>query len=407
MPKPTSYRSLLRFCHTIHPDNVHGSVDTRMGLLMTSEHRLRMTLQGGHPDRIPAFTPTFACQVASRLLHRSVHTGSPSLWYAEACAWIQGSTAFREFEVRLEEDIVELYTLLNQDVIRFPWRQDTLPTRQIDAETFVYGDPEGEYEIWRWDADTFNFIRVRSTRPVIAPEDWWTVVREAEQTLESRLRRERDEFARREARLQKRLQDMVVVVTGAPLSLGLDEVSLMACVLQPDAVSALLDIQLEIAFVQVETAAKRGIRYLLGGADLADKNGPLYAPERFDSLILPRLCRLADYCQSLGVHYIWRTDGRIWPLMNSIFNKANVPGYGEVDRDAGMTVGEIRRRYPHVSLWANMSGDCLRRATPQQVFSEAQQIIEESQGTRYIHGCSNTILSGTPVENVWAMLDVL
>ena len=79
------------------------------------------------------------------------------------------------------------------------------------------------------------------------------------------------------------------------LSLGVDESSLMACLLHPGAVADLLDGQLALILAQAESLARRGIRVMLGGVDMADKNGPLYSPALFRELVLPRLRRLCAH----------------------------------------------------------------------------------------------------------------
>ena len=47
----------------------------------------------------------------------------------------------------------------------------------------------------------------------------------------------------------------------------------------------------------------------------------------------------------MGVHYYFRSDGNLWPLMDMLFSEAACPGYGETDRDAQMTVAAVRERY--------------------------------------------------------------
>jgi uroporphyrinogen-III decarboxylase len=188
------------------------------------------------------------------------------------------------------------------------------------------------------------------------------------------------------------------------LSVGRDEASLMACALQPGAVADILDCQLAVAIAQVEGIAARGIKVVLGGGDMADKNGPMYSPRMFRSLVLPRLKALAARCNELGLHYVWRTDGKIWLVSDMIFVEARVPGFGEVDHDASVHTDAIRRRYPNLVLWGTISADLLRRAAPDEVYRECRQIIADSGGKGYFHGCSNAVLPGTPPENVWTMM---
>jgi hypothetical protein len=372
---------------------------------MTPYDRCLATTEGCVPDRVPAYTPTICCDVASQILGREVHTGGPSLWYAEARAWMAGENAHAEFEQRYEQDLLDLHRALGMEVFRYGWRRNVRPTAQVDAHTFLYGDPDGAHQIWRWDTDVLNFVQVIDTAPPRQPEDWPALARHFQQRTDTRARAAREQAGVAEAQLQRCLgSEMMVVAGGGGLSVGHDEASLMACALQPDAVADILDCQLEVALAQMEGIAARGIKVVLGGGDMADKNGPMYSPAMFRRLILPRLKVLAARCNELGLHYVWRTDGKIWLVSDMIFCEAGVPGYGEVDHDAGMYTGAIRRRYPDLVLWGTISADLLRRASPEEVYRQCRQAIADSGGTRYFHGCSNAVLPDTPPENVWAMM---
>jgi hypothetical protein len=70
-----------------------------------------------------------------------------------------------------------------------------------------------------------------------------------------------------------------------------------------------------------------------------------------------------------------------------------------------MRMGRIRERYSGLVVWANVSADVLRRGTREGVYAHSMQILKGSQGKGYLHGCSNAVLPGTPVENVWAMME--
>jgi uroporphyrinogen decarboxylase len=371
---------------------------------MTPYERCLATIEGRVPDRVPAYTPTICCDVASKILGRAVNTGGPSLWYAEARAWMAGENAHDEFEHKYERDLLDMHRLLGMEVFRYGWRQNARPTVQIDEHTFLYGDPDGAHQVWRWDDQVLNYVKVvDTTKP--QPEDWPRLARQRQKEVEARVQAVRERAGVREARLQERLGDeMMVVAGGGGLSVGVDEASLMACALEPGAVRDILDCQLQVALAQVESIAERGVKVVLGGGDMADKNGPMYSPHMFRSLVLPCLEQLAARCRELGLHYVWRTDGNIWLVSDMIFVQAGVPGYGEIDYDASMEPGQIRRRYPDLILWANVSADVLRRKSRDKVYDHCMEILKGSEGRGYFHGCSNAILPGTPPGNVWAMM---
>ena len=76
---------------------------------MTGHERCLTTIRGDVPDRVPAYTPTIASDVAGRLLGRTVHTGGPALWFAEAAAWCNGPNAWQEFDCQVTEEIIDLH----------------------------------------------------------------------------------------------------------------------------------------------------------------------------------------------------------------------------------------------------------------------------------------------------------
>ena len=372
---------------------------------VTPYQRCLATLAGEVPDRMPAYTPTIACDVASAILGRRVDAGGPSLWYAEARAWVAGETAHDEFVHAYVEALVDLNRRLDIEVFRFGWRKTDRPTRQLDEFTFLYGDPDGVRQVWRWDAEVGNYIPVLDTAPRIRPEDYPRLARERTRGAARAAEAARANAGAAEQAMQARLgESMFVAAGGGGIGVGQSEAGLMACLLEPGAVGDILDAQLEVGLAQMEGIAARGIKVVLGGGDMADKNGPLYSPRVFRHLILPRLAKLAARCRELGLHYVWRTDGRLWLVSDMIFREAGVPGYGEVDYDAGMEMAAIRQRYPELVVWANASGDRLRRGSAAEVYDHCRAILEGSGGRGYFHGCSNTVLGGTPVENVWAMM---
>ena len=373
---------------------------------MTSYQRCLAVVEGRVPDRVPGYTPTVACDVASEILGRSVVAGGPSAWYAEARAWLAGKEAYAEFEHRLLEDRLELHKVLGNDIWRFPWRKGVHPTVAVDDTTFICGDPDGIHQVWRWEETVKNFIQVRNTARAPEPEDWPEMARQRQKGVEQQAARARETAGAGEETIQKRVgEDYMVVAGGGGMSLGYDEPSLLACIMEPGAVGDMLDCALEIGLAQMEGIAGRGIKVVFGGGDMADKNGTAYSPRVFRELMLPRVKKLAARCRELGLHYVWRTDGKLWGVTDMLFVEAGFPGYGEVDRDADMALGKIRAKYPDLVIWTNVSCDLLCRGTRQQVYESSMQILEESNGRGYLHGASNAILPGTPAENVLAMTE--
>ncbi|MEE4312772.1 MAG: hypothetical protein V2J62_12995, partial [candidate division KSB1 bacterium] len=79
---------------------------------MTGYRRCTAVIEGALPDRVPAYTPTIASDVASKILGREAHTGGPGLWYAEAVAWSNGPSSWKEFDAQITIDIIDLHRAL-------------------------------------------------------------------------------------------------------------------------------------------------------------------------------------------------------------------------------------------------------------------------------------------------------
>jgi len=374
----------------------------------TVRERIEKILDGKRPERLPAYTPTIASDVASRILGRKAYTGGPELWYEEAIAWTNGKSAWEEFNSQVVEDIIAIHRVLGWDVIRLPWRNNIKPSKRIDECTFVCGDPDGMHQVWKWDPQSMNFFMIHDSSNGTSPEDWPELASSVERGIDDRIEVIRSSFGDELVALQKRVgDDMYVIGGGAALSLGVDESSLIAAVLYPEAVEKILDCQLQVGLAQLEALAKHGIKVVLGGGDMADKNGPIYSPEMFYRFMAPRWEKIADKCRELDLHYVWRSDGNIWKISDFLFKEAKFPGYGEVDFDASMTTAALKERYPELVIWANVSGDKLRRCSSEEVYKHCMEILYSSDGKGHVYGCSNTILPGTPVENVYSMMQAL
>ena len=375
---------------------------------MTRQQRCLAAIAGQPVDRAPAYLPGISCAVASNLLGRSVNTGTGSLHYAEACAWMRGESAHAEFEARLYEDLADLFRALDIDVYRMPWRMRAKPARQVDVYSFLYGDPDGDHTIYQYNPDSSDFgpISAVCKRGEPFEERMRRVLNEREATLEA-------ELGRIELSAEHRLlcarygEEFFVVCEGGGISVGWGEDALMLMLTEPELMRRDVMIQARHALALGEALACSGYpRVLVAGGDLAGNDGPFYSPAAFRAVMLPALAFLMRGLRALDVHYIFRSDGNLWPIAEMLFGEAGCPGYGEVDRDATMTTAALRRRFPGLVIWGNMSVSRLARLTPAEVRAEAQAMVEESAGTAYFHGPSNAIMLGTPVENVAAFFSV-
>jgi hypothetical protein len=359
-------------------------------------------------DRAPAYLTAMSCSVASEILGRPALSGTGSLHYAEVLAWWNGDAAHAEFEAKLAEDLLALHRALDLDVFRFPWRKNERPFARPDEHTFLIGDPKGDYGVWRYDPESADFGLFERHRAAPPSED--DLRRQVERMEAAEAEASRGPPALGAAYLEKAGKlngEFFVPFNGGSITVGLEPEDLMAVALDPELVARKLETQARSGARWAEALAASGLpRVMLGGGDMADNRGPVYSVKHFRELVLPPYRRLLARCAELGVHYAFRSDGNLWPIADLLFGEAACPGYGEMDRDAGMRLGELREKFPRLVAWGNVSSAFLQRATPAQVREECRRILDESGGTGYFQACSNAILIGTPPANVEAMFSV-
>ncbi len=374
-------------------------------MTMTRHERCAAAIAGRLADRPPRYMPGIACEVASRILGRKAYGGTGSLHYAEACAWMGGNDAHAEFEAKLYEDLADLGRALDLDVFRMPWRMTAKPAKRLDELTFMYGDPRGKHSIYKYSPETGDYGEVYSSAlPEPDIEEFEEHVFRMEGLIGSGTVGALQDLDDHVQTCRRFADEFFVVCNGGDVGIGLSAERMMLLVVAPDVMARDLMVQARRAAVRARKLALTPYpRVLIGGGDLAGNDGPMYSPKLFRQVVLPAYRWLMQELRPLGVHYVFRSDGVLWPIADMLFGEAAIPGYGEVDREVGMTVAAVRRKYPKLVLWGNFSSSFLARATAGEVRDEARRIIDESGGTGYFHGCSNAILRGTPVENVMAM----
>ncbi|RKX33066.1 MAG: hypothetical protein DRP71_11000 [Verrucomicrobia bacterium] len=372
---------------------------------MTRHERCLAAIEGRQVDRPPNYIPAIACEVSSRVLGRPVHSGTGSLHYAETCALARGPSAHAEFVNALFEDMAELCRVLDIDVYRMPWRQTIKPTRQLDEVSFLFGDPDGDHEVHAYMPETGDYGVVESVR-LDPGADPIAVLRNKVEAAEACLG-ELDDFPLDpdHRRICEAYGDeFFIPCNGGEITIGYDEDMLMAMITDPGLVRRYLMIQAEKGLALGRALARSPYpRIMLGGGDMAGNEGPFFSPAAFREVHLPALKHMVDGLTELGINYVFRTDGDLWSVSDMIFEEAGCQGYGEVDRDAGMTTAKLRARYPDLTLWNNVSCPKIQLNSPDWVRDESQRCIEESGGTRYFHGSSNALIMGTPAGNVRAL----
>lgn len=86
-------------------------------------------------------------------------------------AWWNGEAAHAEFEAQIHEDRVAIDRALDIDVCRFPWPMNVKPFAHPDENTFLIGDPNGDYGVWKYVPESVSFGMVEHHRASPPSED--------------------------------------------------------------------------------------------------------------------------------------------------------------------------------------------------------------------------------------------
>lgn len=357
----------------------------------------------------PAWEQAFASDVASQILGRPAYTGAVILHYQEAVAATNGEAAYQEFLDQVDEDQFALARALGWSAIRYPWLRGK-PSRRLDEYTFLYGD-EDDWVTYRYDPAACTYGPVAYAKPPVwqsekeiarKVEDVWCLAEHWDVE-------HRPDFRARLERWQQLAGDEFELVAGAAgMAVPLNEEWMIACAFVPNLVAEYLDAQVAVGLKQLDVLGELGIKVANGGGDLASKNGPLYGPKFFHDIVMPRYRRYVDHARSLGIYYMFRSDGNLWSIADMLFGPegAACPGFGEIDYDSGMYIPDLQARYPTLTCFGNVPCPLLHDGSEQEVRAFVRDLKERClPHGRWILSSANTVLSGTPVGNVMAMLE--
>jgi len=374
---------------------------------MTSKERIKKTLNDIEPDRVPIAELGIASGIASEILGREAHTGGGNLHRDETDALFQSEEAGKEFADRIFEDIIELYTSLDLDMVSLPWRMNVKPTKKIDENTFYYEDKQtGLWSLYRYISETDIFTEIDSS---IRKEGFLAIERflEKEEADIVKNNSEESSYSKDLDLLVNTFGEQKAIVGDSGIVIPIDTPWLEAFILRPELIERYLDIQLEGALRRIELLAEHKADIVIGGGDLADKNGPVYSPAHFRKFILPRLKKITALSHKVGLPYFYRTDGNTWLLARELFIESGVDGYVEIDKSAGMDLGELKQKFPHLTLVGNIDcGETLVNGRKEDVISETIDCLRKAApGGGYILAPSNFVQKGVPAENLLIMYE--
>ena len=375
---------------------------------MTSRERVRLAFQHREPDRVPIYEQSICCRVASEIMGRRMRTGGGRLRYEETAARWESEEAWRDYVGRIIEDVGDLIRELDLDIVGVPWRHSARPSRKLGDHTFRYDDPEtGLWSVYHYDEQTDVFDEVDSavSREGVAAIE--RLVSAVERGAAAAGPPSAADYADLHAVAARAGGERALKCGVGFLMIPPDAAWLEAAATHPDLIERYLDAEAHQAIVAIPALPGLGIDILWAGGDLAGTTGPIYSPAMFRRFLLPRLKRIVAAAHTAGLVYLFRTDGNIWPIAEELLVESGVDGYGEIDIHAGMELAEVKRRFPHLTLWGGMScGGALVFDSPAAIREKARQVMEACKpGGGLIFGSSNSIHTGIPTSNFLAMLE--
>jgi len=178
---------------------------------------------------------------------------------------------------------------------------------------------------------------------------------------------------------------------------------------EPETVSALIDMSVDINLQLAEEAVKRGIKIIYTGDDYAYNSGPMVSPSQFEELFYPGLKRVMQGYKDLGLLILKHTDGNIMPILDMIID-SGIDCLDPIDPMAGMDLAHMKKTYgDRLVLKGNV--DCAHTLTfkgVEETVAETKKCLEIGMdGGNYIISSSNSIHSEVKPENFLAMLDTI
>jgi uroporphyrinogen-III decarboxylase len=200
----------------------------------------------------------------------------------------------------------------------------------------------------------------------------------------------------------------MAIAFSAGISIPIHPVYLESIILKPEWIEIYLDYQTKYTIEFIKEAKKHGADFILGGGDLADKNGPVYSPSVFKKFLMPRYKKILDFCHSLGLFYVYRSDGNTRPLWDIWFNEIGFDGYGEIDKSAGIELKELKEKYGEkITLIGNV--DCAKTlvyGSKEDIYKEVEKCINDAKdGGGFILSSSNSIHYNIPAKNFIYMIE--
>lgn len=157
--------------------------------------------------------------------------------------------------------------------------------------------------------------------------------------------------------------------------------------------------------------ARKHLDLVFVSDDIAGQQSLLMSPAAWQRHLQPRLKRWCELIHAHGLRVFYHTDGAARPLLRSILD-CGVDVLNPIQHAcAGMDRAELKREFGHRVIFHGGvdNQSVLPRGTPDQVRAEVHACVRTLGAGRegYICCSCHNVQAGTPLENIFAMVDAI
>lgn len=139
--------------------------------------------------------------------------------------------------------------------------------------------------------------------------------------------------------------------------------------------------------------------------DIAYKDSTLFSPAWLCRYWIPCLKRLVNAWHVRDTFCLFHSDGNLWSVLDNLV-EAGIDGLNPLEVLAGMTVREVRARYPGLFLTGGIDvSQLLPFDTPEKVRQVCRQTIADAGRRGYFIGSSTELHWGVKLDNAIAMFE--
>jgi len=175
----------------------------------------------------------------------------------------------------------------------------------------------------------------------------------------------------------------------------------------PQVIEELLELRMQHTLALIEhLPANHGIEAIFSGDDIAFQSGPLLAPAWFKQHYFHRLARVCAAYHQQGIKVLFHSDGNLNSILDGLV-EAGIDGLNPIEVLAGMDVGDIHRRYPHLFMAGGIDvSQLLPFGKPQDVKDAVHRALDAAEG-RLLVGSSTEIHDDVPLANYLALREAV